>query len=72
MKGKALRKHNLLLNTAASVLLKLFNSGNERCHTTDTEDYICFYVIREGYLSIDSYFRAHIAYKRTYGGLRIP
>ena len=35
MKGKALRKHNLLWNTAASVLLKLFISGNERCHTTD-------------------------------------
>jgi len=29
MKGKALRKHSLHEKTAASVLLKLFNSGNE-------------------------------------------
>jgi len=29
MKGKALRKHNLHEKTAASVLLKLFISGNE-------------------------------------------
>jgi len=35
MKGKALRKHSLHGKTAASVLLKLFISGNERCHTTD-------------------------------------
>jgi len=33
MKGKALRKHNLHGKTAASVLLKLFINGNERCHT---------------------------------------
>jgi len=33
-KGKALRKHSLHGKTAASVLLKLFISGNERCHTT--------------------------------------
>jgi len=35
MKGKALRKHNLNEKTAASVLLKLFISSNELCHTTD-------------------------------------
>ena len=35
MKGKALRKHSLHEQTAASVLLKLFISGNEWCHTTD-------------------------------------
>ena len=29
MKGKALRKHSLYEKTAASVLLKLFISGNE-------------------------------------------
>ena len=32
---EALRKHGLNEKTAASVLLKLFISGNERCHTTD-------------------------------------
>jgi len=31
----ALRKQGLNENTAASALLKLFISGNERCHTTD-------------------------------------
>ena len=35
MKGKALRKHSLHEKTAASVLLKLFISSNECCHTTD-------------------------------------
>jgi len=35
MKGKALMKHNLREKTAASVLLKLFISGNEWCHTND-------------------------------------
>ena len=35
IKGKALRKHSLHEKTAASVLLKLFISGNELCHTTD-------------------------------------
>jgi len=35
MKGKAPRKHSLQGKIAASVLLKLFISGNERCHTTD-------------------------------------
>ena len=35
MKGKALRKHSLHEKTAASVLLKLFISSNEWCHTTD-------------------------------------
>ena len=35
MKGKALKKHRLHEKTAASVLLKLFISGNEWCHTTD-------------------------------------
>jgi len=35
MKGKALRKHSLHEKTAASVLLKLFMSSNELCHTTD-------------------------------------
>ena len=35
MKGKALRKHSLHEKTAASVLLKLFISSNELCHTTD-------------------------------------
>ena len=34
MKGKALRKHSLREKTA-SVLLKLFISGNDECHTTD-------------------------------------
>jgi len=33
--GKAIRKHSLHEKTAASVLLKLFISGNEWCHTTD-------------------------------------
>ena len=33
MKGKALRKHSLHEKTAASVLLKLFISGNKWCHT---------------------------------------
>jgi len=35
MKGKAHRKRSLHEKKAASVLLKLFISGNERCHTTD-------------------------------------
>ena len=35
MKLKALRKQGLHEKIAASVLLKLFISGNERCHTTD-------------------------------------
>jgi len=35
MKGKALRQQGQHENIAASVLLKLFISGNERCHTTD-------------------------------------
>jgi len=35
MKGKALRKHSLHEKTAASVLLRLFISSNEGCHTTD-------------------------------------
>jgi len=35
IKGKALRKHSLHEKTAASVLLKLFISSNEWCHTTD-------------------------------------
>ena len=35
MKGKAHRKHSLHDKTAASVLLKLFISSNEWCHTTD-------------------------------------
>ena len=35
MKRKALRKHSLHGKTAASVLLKLFISDNESCHTTD-------------------------------------
>jgi len=35
MKGKALGKHSLHEKTAASVLLKLFISSNEWCHTTD-------------------------------------
>ena len=35
MKGKAPRKHSLHEKTAASVLLKLFISSNEWCHTTD-------------------------------------
>ena len=35
MKEKALRKHGLHEKTAASVLLKLYISGNEWCHTTD-------------------------------------
>ena len=38
---KALRKHSLHEKTAASVLLKLFISGNEWCHTTD--DYFTKY-----------------------------
>ena len=35
MKGKALRKHNLHEKKADTVLLKLFISSNEKCHTTD-------------------------------------
>jgi len=35
MKGKALRKYSLHEKTAASVLLKLFISSNEWCHTTE-------------------------------------
>jgi len=35
IKGKALGKHNLQWNIAASVLLNLLISGNEICHTTD-------------------------------------
>jgi len=35
MKGKALRKQSLHEEAAASVLLKLFMSSNEWCHTTD-------------------------------------
>jgi len=35
MKGKAVRKHSLNGKIAASILLKLFISGNEKCHTTD-------------------------------------
>jgi len=35
MKEKALRKQSLHEETAASVLLKLFISGNERCNITD-------------------------------------
>ena len=35
MKRKALRKHSLHEKTASSVLLKLFISSNEWCHTTD-------------------------------------
>jgi len=35
MKGKALKKDSLHEKTAASVLLKLFISGNEWRHTTD-------------------------------------
>ena len=35
MKGKTLRKHSLHEKTSASVLLKLFISGNEWWHTTD-------------------------------------
>jgi len=33
-KGKVLRKHIMHEKIAASVLLKLFMSGNERCHVT--------------------------------------
>jgi len=36
MKGNALRKQSLYGKIAASVLLKMFISGNERCHSTDT------------------------------------
>jgi len=36
IKGKALRKQDLHEKIAASVLLKLFISGNETCHTTDS------------------------------------
>jgi len=39
-KGKATRKHSLHAKIAASVLLKLFLSYNERCHTTDARQYI--------------------------------
>jgi len=35
MKGKALRKYSLHEKKAASVLLKLFISGNEGSQTTD-------------------------------------
>ena len=33
--------------------------------------YYCFYYYNM-YLRIDSYFRSHIEYKRTDGGLKIP
>jgi len=36
---EALRKQSLNEKTAASVLLKLFISGNERCHTTKIENH---------------------------------
>ena len=35
MKEKARRKHSLQWKIAASVLLKLYISGNEICHTYD-------------------------------------
>jgi len=35
MKGKALRNRSLHGKTAASALLKLFISGNEKCQITD-------------------------------------
>jgi len=35
MKGKAFGKQSRHEKIAASVLLKLFISGNERCHSTD-------------------------------------
>jgi len=35
MKGKTLGQQGQHEKKAASVLLKLFISGNERCHTTD-------------------------------------
>jgi len=35
MKGKTPRKQSLHGTTAASVLLRIFISGNEKCHTTD-------------------------------------
>jgi len=35
MKGKALRKQNLLGKKVDTVLFKLFISGNERVHTID-------------------------------------
>jgi len=34
IKGKALMKHSLHGKIAASVYLKMFISGNGRCHTT--------------------------------------
>ena len=34
-KGKVPRKYELHGGKAASVLLKLFINGNQRCHTTD-------------------------------------
>jgi len=34
-KGKPCRITACMLKIAALVLLKLFNNGNERCHTTD-------------------------------------
>jgi len=40
MKGKALRKHSLHEKKAASILFKLFISGNEGCHTTDAPYHI--------------------------------
>jgi len=35
MKGKVLRKHSLHGEKAASVLVKLFISGNKKCYTTE-------------------------------------
>jgi len=35
MNGKALRKHSMHTKKTASVLLKLFISGDKGCHTTD-------------------------------------
>jgi len=36
--GEALRKHSLYEKAATSVLLKLFISSNEWCHTTDAHE----------------------------------
>ena len=38
MKGKAFSKQNMYGKIAASVLLKLFISGNKKCHTTDAPE----------------------------------
>jgi len=54
MKGKALRKHSLHEKTAASVLLKLFISGNEWCLKTNV--HVCTKLVHILTESYDKYY----------------